>query len=178
MPPKAFTDEQLARLYGQGLGVSAISRALGVSKAAVSRRLKRLKAKSPDVGIQDSKSPQVVPFKPLKSPKALDAFGQLEHINQLCNMELDFLQESLANCKPLQRPIIQKQQLAHVQEIRAQIKLLAEIAQAVTHYEEIQKFQRIVLEEIANVSEEARDKILSRLEQRSSIGSILSLSEG
>jgi DNA-binding Lrp family transcriptional regulator len=173
MPPRAFTDEQLARLHAQGLGVSQIARALGVGKSAVSRRLKRLKARSIPPG-------EVIDIERQEKPKPierkLDAFGQLEHINQLCNMELDFLQESLANCKPLQRPIIQKQQLAHVQEIRAQIKLLAEIAQAVTHYEEVKKFQEIVLQEIGNVSPEARDKILSRLEKRSSIGSLLSIS--
>ena len=74
----------------------------------------------------------------------MNALEQLEHINRLCNQELDFLQESLQNCKPLQRPILQRQQLSHIQEIRAQIKLLAEIAQAVTHYEEVKKFQQIV----------------------------------
>jgi predicted transcriptional regulator len=168
MPAPLFTDEQLVELANQGKGVVEIAEELGVGKAAVSRRLKRLKNKVV-MPVVEARS-----GKPLKSPEGrLDAFAQLEHINQIVNTELDFLQESLHECEPLQRPVLQKQQLAHVQEIRAEIKLLVDVAAAVTHYEEVKRFQQIVLEELGNVAPEARDRVIARLEKRSHVGSLL-----
>jgi len=167
MVEQLITDEELRVYLSEGLTVTEIAKRSGLTKGAISKRLGRLKEKV------------VVPTVvrtgvPLKSPQGrLDAFSQLDHINRLCNEELDILQESLHACDESQRPALQRQQLAHVAEVRAQIKLLADIAQAVTHFEEVKRFQQIVLEELGNVVPEARDRVIARLEKRSHLGSLL-----
>jgi hypothetical protein len=100
---------------------------------------------------------------------------QLLRINNIVNAELDFLQLSIANCKPLQRPTLQKQQLAHISEVRQQLGLLAQIAEKMSQFQEIKKFQEIVISEIGKCDEETRSRILARLEQIYPTGTALDL---
>jgi len=167
MVERLITDEELQAYLDEGLTVTEIAQRSGLTEGGISKRVKKLREK-PVV-------PTVVRnTQALKSPEGrLDAMSQLDHINRLCNTELDILQESLQDCDPSQRASLMRQQLAHVQEVRAQIKLLADIASAVTHYEEVKKFQQIVLEELGNVVPEARDRVIARLEKRSHVGSLL-----
>ena len=174
MAERLFTDQQLINLHAQGLNMVEIAKRLGVGKAAVSRRLKRLREKVvPEVvrefALVGSSGAEVI-------GRGLDAMGQLLRINHIVNKELDFLQTSMVSCEPLQRPILQRQQLAHVAEIRQQISLLTQIAQTLSQFEEVRKFQEIVISEIGECDEETRNRILARLEQACPAGAAIDLS--
>ncbi len=78
-----FTDIELKQLLRRGLTCSAIAKHLGVSKAAVSVRLKKLKvAVSKDVTLRSAG--EIV-------RKELDTMGQLQKINRNANELLDLL---------------------------------------------------------------------------------------
>jgi predicted transcriptional regulator len=173
MAERLFTDQELLKLNDQGLNIVQIAKELGVGKAAVSRRLKRLREKVvPEVvkefALVGASGADVI-------DRGLNAMDQLLKINNIVNNELDFLQTSIANCQPLQRPVLQKQQLSHVAEVRQQISLLTQIAQTLSQFEEVRKFQEIVISEIGKCDEETRNRILTRLEQACPTGAALDL---
>jgi predicted transcriptional regulator len=127
MGTRSFSDAELLELHKQGLRPADIARRLGVGRAAVSKRLKKLREQVvPEVvkefGLVGNSGTEVI-------NRGLNAMDQLLKINGIVNRELDFLQESIAKCDPLQRPALQKQQLQHIAEVRAQISLMAQIAQ-------------------------------------------------
>jgi predicted transcriptional regulator len=154
MAERLFTDQELLKLNDQGLNIVQIAKELGVGKAAVSRRLKRLREKVvPEVvkefALVGASGADVI-------DRGLNAMDQLLKINNIVNNELDFLQTSIANCQPLQRPVLQKQQ-------------------TLSQFEEVRKFQEIVISEIGKCDEETRNRILTRLEQACPTGAALDL---
>ena len=158
---------QLERLVSEGNGVSEIARKLGVTKGAVSKRLKSLKvAISKDVALRSA--PRIV-------DRQINAMDQLKRINGLINGELDYIEENIKTAKGRSRVELQEQRLKHVAEIRKQVSLLLDIAQTLYNAEEVAAFQQIVLEEIGNASLETRERILQRLNQARAIRSTIGL---
>jgi predicted transcriptional regulator len=187
-----FTDIELKQLVRRGLTGSAIAKHLGVSKAAVSVRLKALNiAMSKDVTIRSAH--KIV-------DREINALDQLQKINRDANELLDLLMrwnrgddEALQILKTQVRKVkIGKGENAEeiteykfkdprelalkaMQEIRGQLKLQLDIFQALFDMQAVQQFQAEVLEVIESVSPEARDEIIRRLTERNALRSALDL---
>ena len=187
-----FTDIELKQLVRRGLTGSAIAKHLGVSKAAVSVRLKALNiAMSKDVTIRSAH--KIV-------DREINALDQLQKINRDANELLDLLMrwnrgddEALQILETQVRKVkIGKGEdaqevteykfkdprelaLKAMQEIRGQLKLQLEIFQALFDMQAVQQFQSEVLEIIGSVSPEARDEIIRRLTERNALRSALDL---
>ena len=156
---------QLERLVSEGNGVSEIARKLGVTKGAVSKRLKSLKvAIAKDVTLRSA--PQIV-------DRQINAMDQLTRINTLINNELDYIEENIKDARGGKRKELQEQRLKHVSEIRKQLSLLLEITQALYSTEEVAAFQQIVLEEIGYAEPSVRARIMQRLNERRAVPSTL-----
>ncbi len=156
---------QLEQLVREGNGVSEIARKLGVSKGAVSKRLKNLRVGiTKDVVLRSA--PQIV-------DRQLNAMDQLKRINTLINSELDYIEKNIETATGEQRKEFQEQRLKHVAEVRKQLGLLLDIAQALYNTEEVAAFQQFVLEEIGHAAPEVRDRILQRLNERQAIRSTI-----
>ncbi len=154
---------ELDRLVREGNGVSQIAKKLGVTKGSVSKRLKNLRVGiSKDVVLRSA--PKIV-------DRQLNAMDQLKRINELINNELSYIEKNIQTATGEQRRELQEQRLKHVAEIRKQLGLLLDIAQALYNAEEVAAFQQSVLEEIGNVSTEVRDTIVERLNKRRAIRS-------
>jgi predicted transcriptional regulator len=187
-----FTDIELKQLVRRGLTGSAIAKHLGVSKAAVSVRLKALNiAMSKDVTIRSAH--KIV-------DREINALDQLQKINRDANELLDLLMrwnrgddEALQILETQVRKVkIGKGENAEeiteykfkdprelalkaMQEIRGQLKLQLDIFQALFDMQAVQQFQAEVLEVIESVSPEARDEIIRRLTERNALRSALDL---
>ena len=169
MPKRKISFVQLERLVSEGNGVSEIARKLGVTKGAVSKAIKRLNiAVTKDVALRTA---------PKIADKKIDAMTQLTKVNDLIHSELNYIQTTIQSTSGTERKELQAQQLKHVAEVRKQLGLLLNIAQALYNAEEVAAFQQIVLEEIGNVAPEVRDRILHRLNERRAIRSTLDFSK-
>ena len=160
---------QLERLVREGNGVSQIAKKLGVAKGSVSKRLKDLRVGiTKDVVLRSA--PQIV-------DRQLNAMDQLKKINTLINGELDYIEKNIKTATGQERKDFQEQRLKHVAEVRKQLGLLLEIAQALYNAEEVAAFQQSVLEEIGHAAPEVRDRILQRLNERRAIRSTIALGQ-
>ena len=160
---------QLERLVREGNGVSQIAKKLGVAKGSVSKRLKDLRVGiTKDVVLRSA--PQIV-------DRQLNAMDQLKKINTLINGELDYIEKNIETATGQERRELQEQRLKHVAEVRKQLGLLLEIAQALYNAEEVAAFQQSVLEEIGHAAPEVRDRILQRLNERRAIRSTIALGQ-
>jgi hypothetical protein len=169
MPKKKISLFQLKQLVMEGYGVCEIAHKLGVTKGAVSKALKRLNiAVTKDVALRTATK---------IADKKIDAMGQLTKVNNLINDELDYVQNIIKTSSGTERKELQAQQLKHVAEVRKQLGLLLNIAEALYNAEEVAAFQQIVLEEVGNAAPEVRDKILHRLNERRAIRSTLDFSK-
>ena len=167
----------------EGNGVSQIARKMGMTKGAVSKALKRMNvAVSKDIALRSA--PEVVAQK-------VNTLEQLGKINTYANELLDLLMKwNRGDAEALQ--ILEGQvskkkvrigdqeefikeykfsdprQLAlrAMSEIRSQLHLQMELFKTLYNAEEVANFQKIVLEEIAYVAPEVRDRILQRLTDR------------
>lgn len=188
---RKISNVELEQLVRHGKGVSEIARELGVTKGAVSKRLKKLNvAVSKDVALRSA--PQVV-------ERGLNAVEQLQKINKDANEILDLLMrwnrgddEALRILECQVRKIRVKGQeipveeykmtdprqlaLRAMAEIRNQLKLQLEIFQALYDMQAVAEFQREVLHAIGEVAPDVREKIIHRLQKASALRSTLDFS--
>jgi AcrR family transcriptional regulator len=168
---KKITNLELERLLRQGNRVSEIAKKLGVSKGAVSKRVKALNvAITKNVALHHAG--EIVERK-------LDAIGQLQKINDHANEILDQLMRWIRGGKDakLDEQFIGKDPremaLKAMTEIRGQLKLQLEIFQALYDMAAVAEFQKEVLEAIGNASPETRDRIVHNLQKARAIRSTL-----
>jgi len=160
---------QLERLVREGNSVSQIAKKLGVTKGSVSKRLKDLRVGiTKDVVLRSA--PQIV-------DRQLNAMDQLKKVNGLINNELDYIEKNIETATGQERKELQEQRLKHVAEVRKQLGLLLDIAQALYNAEEVAAFQQSVIEEIGHAAPEVRDRILQRLNERRAIRSTIALGQ-
>jgi uncharacterized radical SAM superfamily protein len=183
-------DEQLLQLIRDGHTVTEAALKIGVCKAAVSRRLKKLNvAISRNVTIRAAH--KIV-------DREINALDQLQKINRDANELLELLMrwnrgedDALQVLESQVRKIKirgQEEELTEyrfkdprelalkaMQEIRGQLRLQLEIFQALFDMQAVQQFQAEVLEVIGSVSTQARDEIIRRLTERSALRSALDL---
>ena len=159
---------ELEQCLREGNTVSETARKLGVSKGAVSKRLKALNvAVARETSLRHA--PEVV-------EQRIDAMAQLEKINRVIEGELDQIQTELGNATGSERRALQEIQIKHSAEIRKQLGLHLELFQALYDMTAVAEFQREVLIAIGEVAPDVRDKILHNLQKARAIRSTLDFS--
>jgi predicted transcriptional regulator len=178
MPKPKFTDTKLKQLVNDGLNCTEIAKRLGVTKGAVSQRLKALNlAASKEVALV--RAGEVV-------RKELNTVAQLQKINDNANELLDLLMTCINGDEVAKAEAAAKlgaagpgskdpKELALkcMQEIRSQLKLQLEIFQALYDIQAVAEFQKEVLEAIGNAAPETRDRIIYHLKEKRAIRSTL-----
>jgi AcrR family transcriptional regulator len=176
MSIQKLSNIQLEQLVREGKGVSMIARKLGVTKGAVSKRLKALKvAIAKDVTLLHAG--QIV-------EKKIDAIEQLQKINESAN---EILSQTMRRLRGEQDAIgdgddqnfknnPRELALKAMGEIRGQLKLQLEIFKALYDLAAVAEFQKEVLTAIGEVAPDVRDKILHNLQKTRAIRSTLDFS--
>jgi predicted transcriptional regulator len=191
MRPPKINDHKLLRLIDrQKMTQTKAAKELGVSRQAVSRRLQEIRGKTTRV-IVAKKVEQVIDRK-------IDAMDQLIRINEYTNEILDLvmawgrgddealqaLESQIKNKKvrvgnekigvpefKLKDP--REIALKACGEIRNQIKLQVEIFQALYSLQEVEEFQKTIVEVLGEVSPEMRDRFVQKLKARPSVRAAL-----
>ncbi len=167
MGKRKFSNMELEKLVGQGLGVRQIARKLKVSPASVSERLKNLRvAVARNVAIRQA---------PELAQREFKAMDQMLRISEVVNTELDYIQRQIKEGPEEDRAKWHQAQLAHVGEIRKQIKLAVEIAQNIHKDQENAKIIEMLIEELKNVDKEAGERFYKRVHELRSIGRLANL---
>ena len=186
MAGKRISDLKLEQLLRDGNGVSQIARKLGVTKGAVSKRLKALNvAITKDVTLRHAG--EIV-------ERRIDTLGQLQRINDHANELLDLLmrwnrgdKEALQILESQVRKVKirgteeeiteyrfkdpRELALKAMAEIRGQLGLQLEIFKTLYDFEAVAEFQQEVLTEIGEVSNDVREKIIQRLREKRALRS-------
>jgi DNA-binding transcriptional ArsR family regulator len=191
MPSNKISNLVLEQLVKEGNGVSEIARKLGVTKGAVSKRLKAL-----DVAITKNVT---LHYAGELVERKIDTLGQLLKINDYANELLDGLMHSdrkndLAaqipddldqkisfldwededsDFRPKERGELALKAMA---EIRSQLKLQLEIFNSLYNLTAAAEFQKEVLESIGSVSRETRERIIRNLQKARAIRSAIEFS--
>ena len=131
---------------------SEIARTFGVSRQAVSQRLRQLRGKTTKAVVV-KKVDEIVDSK-------LDLMAQLKKINARANDLLDMAEDDSLRLKAMS-------------EIRNQLKLQLEVFQALFSLQAAEEFQRIVLKVIGEIDGDARKEIIDRLNHERSIRGVL-----
>ena len=193
MSVKKISNLELEELVRQGNGVSEIARKLGVSKGAISKRLKKLNtAVTQNVALHHAG--EIVERK-------LDAIEQLQKINAYANELLDLLMrwnrgdeealqilESQVATKKVrvgdQVEFVREYKfkdprelaLKAMQEIRGQMNLQLDIFKTLYDMAAVAECQKEVLEAINDASPELRDQLVQNLQKARVIRSTLEFS--
>jgi predicted transcriptional regulator len=190
MPKRVISNVELEKLVREGNNVSTIAKKLGVTKGAVSKRLKALKvAISKDVTLRSI--PEVV-------DKKINSIQQLQKINRDANEILELLMrwsrgedEAIQILETQMRKVrvgktekfIEKFKfkdprelaLKAMQEIRGQLNLQLEIFKTLYDLKAIEEFQKEVLAAIGEAAPDVRDKIIHNLQEAKAVRSTLEL---
>jgi hypothetical protein len=195
MPKKTISIVQLEKLVRQGNGVSQIAKKMGVTKGAISKKLKALNvAVTKDVSLHHAGD--IVERK-------IDAIEQLQKINDYANELLDLLMrwnrgdevaiqvlESQVARKKVRvgdkEEFVQQYKfkdprelaIKAMQEIRGQLNLQLDIFKTLYDMAAVAEFQKEVLEAIGNASPELRDQIVRNLQKGRVVRSTLEFSPG
>lgn len=188
MSSKKISNLELDQLVREGNGVSEIARKLGVSKGAVSKRLKALNvAITRDVTLHHAG--EIV-------EKKLDAIEQLQKINEYANELLDLLmgwnrgdeaalqilesQVRKVKVRGSEEEITEYKfkdprelALKAMAEIRGQLALQLEIFKALYDMAAVAEFQKEVLTAIGEVAPDVRSSIIHNLQKARAIRSTL-----
>ena len=147
-----INDRKLLRLIDrENMSQSQAARKLGVSRQAVSKRLKELRGRQTRI-VVSKKLEQAVDRK-------LDAMGQLAEINKKTLGLLDEAEkdaELSLNC---------------IAEIRQQIKLAADIYQTMYSIQVVNEFMEIVTETLRNVDPDVYKEFRHRINQNRALRS-------
>jgi predicted transcriptional regulator len=168
-----FSNIELEQLVKEGNGVSEIARKLGVTKGAVSKRLKALKvAITKDITLHHAS--EIV-------EKKINAIAQLQKINESANEILSQAMRRLGGDKDAlgddgdQTLMNNPRQLAlnTMGEIRGQLKLQLEIFKALYDLAAVAEFQKEILTAIEEVAPDVRSRIIHNLQKRRIVRSTL-----
>ena len=149
---------QLRRMIDDGKLQNEMAGFFKVSEGTISKNVKALSlAQGQDIILRSATK---------INDRKLNAMTRLERIAKVVEDELTYIRKTIKGTKGEERREWQEVQLKHTAEIRKQVNLLLEIAQALYNVEEVEAFKKVVLEEIGACDEEIRKKILERIRQR------------
>jgi predicted transcriptional regulator len=187
MRPPTINDRKLLELIDKkSMSQARAAKELGVSRQAVSKRLKEIRGQTTKV-VVSKKVEQVVDRK-------IDAIQQLQKINEYANEILDLLMawnrgdetalqvlESQVSTKKV-RVGDQEMEVREFKfkdprdlalkamgEIRNQLKLQLEIFQTLFSLQAAQEFETTILEVIGEVAPDVRGEIIRRINQKRSV---------
>lgn len=190
MPEEKINNTKLIRLIDKGYSQAETAKLFGVSRQAVNQRLKELRGRQTRVVVAKKVEHMV--------DRKIDSMEQLQKINDYANELLDLLMrwnrgdeqalqilESQVATKKVRigddEEFVKEYKmkdprelaLKAMAEIRGQLKLQLEIFQALFDLNAAQEFQNEVLEAIGEASPETRNAIISKLNQRRAIRSVV-----
>ncbi|MGD0971260.1 MAG: hypothetical protein ABSA04_07670 [Desulfobaccales bacterium] len=156
------TNAQLKEMAETGLGVTEIARRVGLTKGAVSQRLKAM-------GIEMSL--EVVAERQLE--RGSQDFTPIEQILQI-NKQARAILKKLEGCVSGEKIDQAEAVLAlkAMKEIRGQIKLQLDLAEAFLNYQAEMHFRKQVLEIMSDASPEIRAEIIRRFKSERQMESI------
>jgi predicted transcriptional regulator len=186
--PKINENKMLYLIDEEKLNQSQAAKVLGVSRQAVSKRLQEIRGRTTRI-IATKKVEQVVDRK-------IDSMGQLQKINSDANEILDLLmrwsrgdKEALQILESQVRYVTVNGQeepvkeykmkdprelaLKAMAEIRNQLGLQVKIFQALYSLQEVEEFQKTVVEVLGEVSPEMRNEFVRRLNAKRSVRAAL-----
>ena len=170
MPARKISDDRLFQLIKDGNSPSEIARKMGVTKGAVSKRLKSLNmAITKDVTFR--KVDKII-------RKEINAVDQLQKINANANEVLERAMRVIRGeekCQDDMQRDPREVALKAMQEIRGQLKLQLDIFQVLYDMRAVAEFQQEVLEAIHDASPEVRERIVRNLQERKAVRSTLEL---
>jgi len=143
-----LTDEKLTKLIQDGQQPADIARQFKITKSAVSQRMKKLGLKIASHGDWRTKA---------LLQENLDAAKQIKEINYATNTIIDRLIGSKGEESTV---------LKACNEIRSQLELQLKIFESLYTMRAVQEFQRVVLDAIAKVDPDTRDRIIREIRLR------------
>lgn len=154
MRPPTIDDRKLLRLIDkENKSQTEAAMELGVTRQAVSHRLKELRGRATKMIVAKKTSDLV--------NRKLDSMEQLCKINQQANELLDAIEDDPAMAVKL------------MAEIRGQLKLQLEIFQTLFSLQAAEEFQQSVLEAIGEVAPDVRSRIIKKLNETSGIRQVI-----
>jgi hypothetical protein len=169
MAVKRISIIELERCLKGGLGVTAIAKELGVTKGAISRKLKKMNVVA---------APGITLYRPSGETRSLDMVGQFMLINKQANILLGKLVKACEKVESLPNDKIKRDPRDLL------IKLFGEIKSQIDLWHEVEKtrFNILVVREFINelvtflaeeVGEDARKRFSERINQNRSLRGII-----
>lgn len=156
MAKKVIDINKMLKLVNKGISQAEIARQLGVTPAAICKKLKEVKGQNTRVIVTK------------KLNKATDTqINAIEQLNQI-NAHTHELLTQVEN-DPLTSVKI-------IAEIRAQLRLQIDIFETIFNLQAANDFMNSVLETLAEVDPDVRDRVVSKLNQKSALRSAIRIS--
>lgn len=148
----------MLKLINSGISQAEVAREFGVTRAAISKRLK-------DIRCRTSKAAQIIERAPESINAQFDAMHQLNQINQ---KSLDILDRAESEAD-------EKMMLRCIGEIRSQIKLAADIQLGLFSTQDTHLFMTIIIDSLKEATPEGYAKFKQLLHDQRSLRAALQL---
>lgn len=155
-PMGKINDTKLLRLVDSGVSQAEAAREMGVSRQAVSKRLRELRGRHTRVVVA-KKAEELV-------ESGFNAMEQLQEINRRALALLEQAEEN------------PELSLKCIAEVRNQIKLAADIQLQLYSAQEAQRFMEIVRDALRETTPEAYARFKKRIEDERSLGGVVRFS--
>jgi hypothetical protein len=146
---------QMEALLLSGNTMEKVGEHFGCSKSAICKAVKKLKFRVPkDIALRSASAMQLDGKHPMR---------QLHDIMETVKSELDYIREALKNAQGDDRRRWEDMLIKNAAEIRQQLKLVQEIAEAQLRVEGFERFKQHVLAVITEESPECAKRIIERI---------------
>jgi non-homologous end joining protein Ku len=159
---------KLQKWLDEGISQAEIARRYKVNPSSVCKAVRRLNKGNAKVVTQKA-IPAIVDNK-------IDIMQQIRGINEKMQRHLDLIDEEISKDGQDAKDKMQlrDQMVKYVAEIRKQMSTLLDISKTLYNAEEVQAFQRIVLQAIGEADPDTKKKIISELQKARSVGRAIS----
>ena len=155
MRSQTFTDAELLELIDvKKLSQAEAARLIGVSRQAIHKRLQEIRTATTHAALVEKNSQRLIDRK-------LNAIDRLEQLEEASNSILNYALQIIVN-DPDKLAQLALKALA---ESRNQLKLRVDMFQAIFSVQEVQEFQRIVLQAIGEADLDARNRIIKGMNE-------------
>ena len=159
--PKRVPILELERLLSEGKSQTEIAKILGVSKQAVSKRIRRKRELSLTGGAPPHKY-------------SLDGLGPFKAMLDNVLSEIRHLNTKIKQSEGEVRDRLNIQRLKYCAEARKEFELALEIDEKRFNIEEVLRLRDFVIEKIGEVDEETRNEIVANLKRGHALRRVLS----